>query len=81
MRKTYVAVGGKWVPREEVGQDRKPLAVKPTVHNLRSSALPKGWAYASEYDDSGRPVFRSKRHIDECMAKARDHGEPVFYDD
>lgn len=65
----------------EPDRRERTQAVKPTIHNIVSRALPKRWKYADSYDGKGRPTFRSKRHVDECVARAQDHGEPVVFDD
>jgi hypothetical protein len=50
--------------------------------NFASNQLPKNWKHhRGEFDSAGRPVFTSRRQIENSMARARDEeGITIEYD-
>lgn len=78
-RRTYAVRDGEIVEKVWGGEAR-PCAVKQTVEGFASRSLPKKWPFADQWDSAGRPVFTGRRNVEECVAKAVDHGEPVVYD-
>jgi len=50
--------------------------------NFASNQLPKNWKHhKGEFDSAGRPVFTSRRQIENSMARARDEeGITIEYD-
>lgn len=74
---------GTWIVHQGKRMRRvpsSPLHSTQEETHFVSRALPKGYPYARDFDDRGRPRFSSKEDLRETVKRANDSGDPLQYD-
>ena len=81
---------GEAPPELDIGEERFELdperhrderqALRVLREKIVSTSLPRFWPYCKRHTPDGRCVFESKYEVEEALKRARDHGEPVAWD-